>query len=362
MLMKAISEGAISVDSAAIQSISHCLNCRSCEAICPSQVKYGQIINQFYHSFNHKKFYGKTVSTLMRFAKSPETFNPVIAMAKLAHKTGMDKIAAKVGATSTQAAQMETFLPRLRNTQELKKQYIVNNSIGEVLLLNGCMGQTLDNTTLHDAIHLLNKLGFNVTLPRKQTCCGALHRHQGDLQTSEQMLNNINDIVKHKNYSAIVATSSACIAHIREHISLYHPFETPLMDIVEFLAQQQWQGIAMKSETIMVAYHEPCSNRNVLKNSSALTKLLNHFDCFECHPLEGNHYCCGAGGVQMISNPEQASKLRQTRIKSIKRLMPDVVISQNLSCTLNLTSGLKEEAIDIKVIHPVSLIMNAVFV
>src|SRR5215212_8133342 len=44
-LMKAVSEGRIGMESDVFQEqMSACLNCRACEAVCPSGVQYGQIL------------------------------------------------------------------------------------------------------------------------------------------------------------------------------------------------------------------------------------------------------------------------------------------------------------------------------
>src|SRR5919205_717277 len=44
-LMKAVAEGRIGMESEVFQEqMSACLNCRACEAVCPSGVQYGQIL------------------------------------------------------------------------------------------------------------------------------------------------------------------------------------------------------------------------------------------------------------------------------------------------------------------------------
>src|ERR671936_1797188 len=44
-LMKAVTEGRIGLESQVFQEqMSACLNCRACEAVCPSGVQYGQIL------------------------------------------------------------------------------------------------------------------------------------------------------------------------------------------------------------------------------------------------------------------------------------------------------------------------------
>ena len=44
-LMKAVADGRIGMESDVFQEqMSACLNCRACEAVCPSGVRYGQIL------------------------------------------------------------------------------------------------------------------------------------------------------------------------------------------------------------------------------------------------------------------------------------------------------------------------------
>ena len=42
-LLKALAEGHLEVTEALIAPIDHCLSCRACEKMCPSQVKYSRI-------------------------------------------------------------------------------------------------------------------------------------------------------------------------------------------------------------------------------------------------------------------------------------------------------------------------------
>ena len=55
-LMKAVADGRIGMESDVFQEqMSACLNCRACEAVCPSGVQYGQILESARTQIHHAK-------------------------------------------------------------------------------------------------------------------------------------------------------------------------------------------------------------------------------------------------------------------------------------------------------------------
>ncbi len=359
MLMMAVAKGNIPLDEDSLAPLLRCILCRSCEANCPSQVPYAQILTQFRQHFSVKP-QNSAVKTMMNYVQAPQKYNLALSMGKLAQRTGLNQLIDKSGIMQEQVKQLATILPRLGDSEKIKPRYNANSSKGNVLLFKGCMGESLDSRSLKDAIKLLTLLGYCVDIPTDLQCCGAMHHHNGDIQTSKQMLKRNGDLFSQHHYSAIVGTSSACIAHLKEHLPEKDNNPMPVMDIVEFLAQQNWKSLSFKQHKQSIGYHETCSNRNLLKDNSAIVDLFLHFPWIELHSLEGNSFCCGAGGTQMIINKAQTALLRQSRIEDIAKHQFNAVISQNLSCTLNLVEGLKEAGISTDVVHPVSLIANMV--
>src|ERR1700674_3718395 len=45
-LMKALAEGRLELDAAAVRHLELCLECRGCETACPSGVRYGRLIEK----------------------------------------------------------------------------------------------------------------------------------------------------------------------------------------------------------------------------------------------------------------------------------------------------------------------------
>jgi len=98
--------------------------------------------------------------------------------------------------------------------------------------------------------------------------------------------------------------------------------------------------------------HEPCSQRNGLRQADVATALLARIPGIEIESLPGNDHCCGAAGSYMLKQPEMASKLRAEKLQHLRQLELDVVVSTNPGCSLFLNAGLGQGS-PLKVVHPV---------
>ena len=111
-----------------------------------------------------------------------------------------------------------------------------------------------------------------------------------------------------------------------------------------------------------MAVHEPCSQRNVPKPELGNERIWNrHQHVYEllekipgitAIPLPDNQICCGAGGVHMLTHPEIAEPLRNTKLADFEQSQADVLVSTNIGCALHLNAG---PALN-KVVHPVVLL------
>ncbi len=108
-----------------------------------------------------------------------------------------------------------------------------------------------------------------------------------------------------------------------------------------------------------VLLHEPCSQRNGLKNQQTIYELLKKIPQLSLIPLADNNLCCGAGGVNMISHPKVADALRSPKLKFISGSSSDILLTSNIGCGLHLAAGLRLDHQAIKVKHPVSLIAES---
>ena len=127
-LMRAVNEGRMSLASGIFQGqMSQCLNCRACEAVCPSGVQYGAIVEasraQIQTAREHASGAGpvrpqgamtRLVRALVfdRLFKSMSLFRKFSWLMKLYQVTGLQWIARNLGVLKLLGtAEMEAMLP-----------------------------------------------------------------------------------------------------------------------------------------------------------------------------------------------------------------------------------------------------------
>lgn len=78
-----------------------------------------------------------------------------------------------------------------------------------------------------------------------------------------------------------------------------------------FIAQHWDDAYTINHVFQRVVVHEPCSHRNVLKTTQSVYAVLHKIPGLAISTLENNHLCCGAGGVYMLTHPQQAQAMRK---------------------------------------------------
>ena len=343
-LMQSIDQHKIKADSAALKHIDHCLGCLNCESICPSGVPYGKLIDEFrdqYSDLIKKPLFSKFIlnqlkknngiARLSQVASKPLIRQTLELSGKL---TGIPS-----GFISENSPDFADFYP----TDSTSK--------GQVSIFAGCTGKINDHQTLTASLMLINQLGFDVLLPQQAACCGAIHQHNGQQQTASELLSHTKtQLLQHKS-SVILFLSPACGAFLSQLKN------TKILDIRTFLDEQlQQQALRFSTPTKAIVLHESCSQRNHLKLTSANRKLLAHIPDIKILTSSQPSLCCGAGGLQSINYPEQAKQLAEKKYQSFDFTHSNLLISDNIGCSLHMKSAFSAYNSDIEILHPVSLL------
>ena len=69
-----------------------------------------------------------------------------------------------------------------------------------------------------------------------------------------------------------------------------------------------------------------------------------------CEIADGER-CCGSAGVYNLVHPEIAQVLQLEKVRAILDAAPDVVVSANPGCMLQIAAGLRAQGSDLRVVH-----------
>lgn len=330
--------------------LNNCLQCRACETACPSRMAYGELFHQAQKALPRQyPLLAKLAFWLIERKNWLTRLLPLLALylisglRKPLRNSGLLK---KLGLAEAEALLVKPALNALADV------YLASRpACGRVALFTGCVADAFDRDTLSDAIRLLNAIGYDVSVPPEQCCCGAIHQHNG--QSAVKLVQNNLNVFNALEVDAILHTATGCGAMLSEYQSeddTAARFRRRLQDVNEFLLQHWPEDFKLKPSAERVVVHEPCSQRNVLKNQHAVYALLEKIPGLSVMPLADNSICCGAGGSYMLTHPDNANPLRGLKRLAVEQSTADIVVSSNFGCALFLSTE------DNKILHPLSLL------
>ena len=377
-LMGGVVHRRIPLNARFIEHMDRCLTCRACEAVCPNQVAYGNLIDQTRAMIaDSVGAAGKSRQSTLRsflirvFINRPKRLESWRRLFYWGQKY--------LGLTFTRIAalrylsryRMLTFIAQLPEVvfpywrsdgtrhhmgDHWQSIYPATGEVrGSVGLFLGCVARITDAETLNSSIFVLNRLGYTVYVPPDQVCCGAIHQHDGALMQAEMLARRNQAAFAALDIDVAISTASGCGVQLRESGGASE--RIAIMDISEFLVTAEgWQNLTIEPLQQEVLVHEPCTLRNVFRSQRYPYQLLARIPGVQAVPLVGNDQCCGAAGTYFIDQPELANRLRDAKLALLSESETQYLVTSNIGCAMHLIAGLAEKTSKIRVMHPVALL------
>ncbi|KFI23310.1 (Fe-S)-binding protein [Nitrosococcus oceani] len=371
-LIRALAQNQLAPTPPLLGHLERCLTCRACESVCPSDVPYGRLIDTVRAQVRVQQSRGQRVKKHLLhqwLIPRPTLLRGLGGLMRLAQRIGVVGLARRSGLLEALGwASLEALLPELPPRQGWQPFFPAQGKErGQVALFTGCVTDVVDQPSLMATVQLLNQVGYGVHIPRKQVCCGALARHDGEWERALALaVENITAFAT-AEVEAILCTASGCTTSLVDYPQWLQEvgmeavaardFAGKLWDVNQFLLQRAWSAsVTLKPLAKRIAVQDPCSLRHVLHQHEAVYTLLRRIPEADILPLPSNGQCCGAAGSYMLTQPEFAQFLRAEKINALQKIQPDILVTSNIGCALYLAAGIKEAALPIEILHPVQLL------
>lgn len=359
-LIQGWSNGQLEASETLQKHLDQCLLCRACEKVCPAFVPYGKLMDQYRAEvcFSNKKSHKKLQDLLANRQKLRGfgwllRFYKRAGISRLLQSTGVLKLAG--------LDRFDAMLPAI--TKSASKQIEKNGDQKEIFLFIGCMGRLLDEEVINSTKNLLSQLGYKVTIPEQQNCCGAIALHDGDHAVAKTLTEQNQQVFSETEI--ILTIASGCGATLLDSPSSLpdlpeiKAFSQKVTDISQFLLENWPDELLLKEFPKKVFIHTPCSLKNVMQQADAPAQLLAKVPGLELHKDSELQHCCGAAGRYMLDYPEMANSLADNLIDQIEVLNPDYLVSSNIGCAMHLRAAIASRGLKTKVMHPVVLLEKA---
>jgi glycolate oxidase iron-sulfur subunit len=368
-LMQNLATEALTLSVKAHDHIDNCLSCKECERVCPAQVPYESLLLD-YRAWEKPKLAAIHVKTpfitqmFKRLVLSPSKLQHLTKILWFSQKLGLRFMAEQSGLIKLLGlTRLNALLPKsLSYPKPLMPHYpAIGPRVGKVALFRGCLSTVFDAQTNRDAITVLQHLGYDVIVPKSQTCCGAIASHGGDAIEAKALLDkNIASFSEQAltDIHQIITTASGCASQLLNTGF----FRGKIIDICDFVYSHPWPE-AVKTKLIhtlpqftheKIAVHTPCTLRNSLKKPMVSQNFLERLG-LNCQKLQTAEQCCGSAGTHMLSHVEASETLLDSALIDLDQIAPTRLVTSNIGCALHFQKRFTEQNKPIRVCHPVSL-------
>ncbi|MEO8539790.1 MAG: heterodisulfide reductase-related iron-sulfur binding cluster [bacterium] len=363
-MAKLIGEGRNELTPAIQDHWELCLQCRACEAVCPSGVPYGRIQEHARAQLDAAAPSNRGQRRLRKFMlrnliSRPRVLAALIFPARLYGNSTARGPLRKSGLLRGRLGAMEAQLPRGLGRPERPEN---TSRPGDGVLFIGCiMGELFGN--VHRATkRVYERAGIRLVAAPGQGCCGALHAHDGDVGFARKLARK-NIAALENTTGPIVVNSAGCGAAMKEYGDLLAKdsrwaaraatFSARVKDSSELLSD-------MPAGTFLgvVTYQDACHLAHAQRIKDQPRDLLRRAGC-ELIETTGADVCCGAAGIYSLVQPEMSAQLRKRKTEQFLAVRPDVIVTANPGCQMQYEAAVAEAGLPARVMHLMEVLDEA---
>jgi glycolate oxidase iron-sulfur subunit len=232
-------------------------------------------------------------------------------------------------------------------------------------LLLGCVQRVFFPQVNAATARVLAAEGCEVVAPPMQPCCGALLVHAGEEERAVQLARQMIEVFEKAQVDAVIINAAGCGSNIKEYAHLLRDdpkyaarakaFAAKCRDVSEFLAELEPQA-ARHPLRLRVAYHDACHLHHAQGVRMQPRALLRSIPQLELLEIPESAICCGSAGIYNLVQPEAAAELGDRKARNVAGVEPDVVVSGNPGCILQLQSAFARAGKTLPVRHSTELL------
>ncbi|HEU4799497.1 MAG TPA: heterodisulfide reductase-related iron-sulfur binding cluster [Gemmatimonadales bacterium] len=361
VLMRGLSAGTLTPDDDAVaQHLDACLGCRGCEPVCPSGVEYGKGLEAARAMLAQRRGIPFLARMVLGVFRRKWLWKPIMALMRMLRETGIPARLAGDGRLGFMMGMVASTAPRA--AYDGRRSTPSGAHAGAPLpaaMFTGCVMDGLFSH-VHDATRrALEHAGYDVREVRGQGCCGALHLHAGDeagaRALARENLRAFRDVA-----GLIVVNSAGCGAMLKEYAHLVDDatdFSARVRDVSELLQTHLSQLSTLNSQLTAV-YDAPCHLQHAQRIHDQPLAMLRSVPGLTLLVPPGSSQCCGSAGIYSLVEPGLSREVLAAKIAELAALepRPDVVLTGNPGCLMQIGAGLRAAGLPIDVRHPVEVL------
>jgi glycolate oxidase iron-sulfur subunit len=341
-LLRKLEEGGIVSSRLLNERIFSCILCGACGGTCPLGVDITESIYRgraLLHDTDRRRGW------LRRVAKFSTRWPDLAFRMARAGSRVVFPILAKRGIIPCAPELPE--VPLRKSDQVFR----VGKKRGRVAIFTGCSVNYVFPYLGESLIRVLQKLRYEVVLPKGEVCCGTPLRSLGLEEEAEELAKKNLRAFDRLKVEAILSLCPTCTYAIRdEYPKMIGDGLERATDISVFF-RDKFDAIRSIGKT--VAYHDPCHLRYGLGITEEPREIIKKSGIHVREPEDQG--CCGFGGLFCFSFRAMSDSILEKRSAKIVATEADAVVTSCPGCMLQLGRSISDRP----VLHLVELLEEA---
>jgi glycolate oxidase iron-sulfur subunit len=372
-LIKAVGEERLDLNSPGfVGQMWECLDCRACEAVCPSGVQYGQLVETARTQIRRAQRANESGGAqavrrllLQRLFARLDLMCLAATLLRFAQQTRLTSLAALVG-----LGRIANLAPRVRGAFFVPndQRFEAADPQGLAFLHAGCIMAVAFGNVHRATVRMLRRAGLSVVVPSTQGCCGAIAVHAGEMDIARAFAKRNIVAFERSGADVYVVNAAGCGSALKEYGDLFADdpawapraasFSGRVRDIVEVLDAMDF-GTARRAIDATVTYQEPCHLAHAQRVAGAPRRLLARIPGLRLIEMRESAVCCGSAGIYNLTQPEMSARLSRRKVEAIRQTGARIVATANPGCAAQVEAGLRDIRYHAAVKHIVELLDEA---
>ena len=368
-------EGELQLSPNLMEQMYGCFACMACNELCPVGIKPAELTLSMRDIQEHIQPAGWKEILFGKLIPLPVRMEAATLPLRIYERSGLRKLVYLLRLNRLlpgQLRDLEAMLPHLpqRPLRRVLPELTPARGLEKyrVGFFLGCAQSLLFAEESAASVRVMARNGCTVITPKEVECCGMPARGYGRLDLVRKQAKHNIEVFEKTGVETIVTDCATCGSTLKDYGTLLvkEPewadraalFSARVRDISEFLAVIPLEKPRGRVDA-RVTYHDPCHLRraqNVWKQPRALLSLIDGLDFVE---LPEADWCCGSAGSQLISHYETSVKVMDRKLDNLASTEAQVVASGCPGCQMQLNTAVKRRGLDMRVVHPVTLLDEA---
>ncbi|MBV8193897.1 MAG: (Fe-S)-binding protein [Candidatus Dormibacteraeota bacterium] len=238
---------------------------------------------------------------------------------------------------------------------------------GHLAFLTCCYSNLAAATATEATMRVLLGNGYTLDVP-ELSCSGLPARTLGDRDAMLDMAVRNATTLQNVTVDAYVGDVASCVGHFKEYGEMIGDDR-----LVGDRARDVGQRTALASEFLdrngvtaelaplrwTVTIDLPCSLPIDGPERGAMRRLLDQVPGINIIDLEETAMCCGGAGTYFSRMPERSEAILERKFRNIADTGADVVVTENISCLVQLRAGAARFTPNVRVMHVMEVLLES---